>query len=69
MTAEFVAQAETLLKNEGQDGITVSTFRDRMNTSRKYAIPLLEYFDNKGVTRREGDLRIVRPGKPGTRPG
>jgi selenocysteine-specific elongation factor len=68
MTADFVARAKMLLEDEAQQGITVSTFRERMNTSRKYAIPLLEYFDTKGVTRREGDLRIVRPGHPGEGP-
>lgn len=31
--------------------------KDAMGTSRKYAIPLLEYFDNAGVTRRGGDMR------------
>ncbi len=42
------------------DGITVSTFRETLGTSRKYAVPLLEYFDRLGVTRRDGDLRFPR---------
>ena len=28
-----------------------------VNTSRKYLVPLLEYFDRTGLTRRHGDLR------------
>lgn len=38
---------------------TAAELRDAMGTSRKYAIPLLEYFDTKGVSRREGDLRVL----------
>jgi hypothetical protein len=39
-------------------GITVSAFREALGTSRKFALPLLGYFDRIGVTRREGDLRF-----------
>jgi selenocysteine-specific elongation factor len=38
----------------------VSAFREALGTSRKYAVPLLEWFDQQGVTRREGDLRFPR---------
>ncbi|MCL5057650.1 MAG: selenocysteine-specific translation elongation factor [Actinobacteria bacterium] len=41
--------------------ITVGEFRDLLNTSRKYALPLLEYFDREKVTRRVGDVRV--PGR------
>ncbi|MDX6447491.1 MAG: selenocysteine-specific elongation factor [Blastocatellia bacterium] len=40
-------------------GIDVAAFKDLAGISRKYAIPLLEYFDRQRVTRREGDRRIV----------
>ena len=59
-TPEFVARAETVVRASGAEGITVSAFRERLGTSRKYAIPLLEFFDQRGVTRREGDLRFAR---------
>lgn len=36
--------------------------RDVLGTSRKYVVPLLEYFDARGVTRREGDVRTLRSG-------
>jgi selenocysteine-specific elongation factor len=41
--------------------ITPATFRDRFGTSRKYTIPLLEYFDRDGVTVRIGDVRRLKP--------
>ena len=37
---------------------TAAELKDAMCTSRKYAIPLLEYFDSQAVTRREGDTRV-----------
>jgi selenocysteine-specific elongation factor len=40
--------------------LTVSAFRELLGTTRKYAVPLLEYFDQQGVTRRQGDLRVLR---------
>jgi selenocysteine-specific elongation factor len=39
--------------------IDVSAFKDLAGVSRKYAIPLLEYFDRTQVTRRAGDKRVV----------
>ena len=42
------------------DGITVSVFREALETSRKFALPLLEHFDRTGVTRRDGNLRFPR---------
>jgi selenocysteine-specific elongation factor len=41
-------------------GITAAEFRDRYKTSRKYAIPLLEYFDRTGLTIRIGEVRRLR---------
>jgi selenocysteine-specific elongation factor len=39
--------------------VDVPTFKELAGVSRKYAIPLLEYFDRERITRREGDRRIV----------
>lgn len=39
--------------------INVSAFKDLAGISRKYAIPLLEYLDRQGVTRRAGDERVI----------
>lgn len=39
---------------------TVAQFRDSLDLSRKYAVPLLEFLDAKGVTQRRGDRRTLR---------
>ncbi len=39
--------------------IDVATFKDLAGDSRKYAIPLLEYFDREKLTRRVGDKRLI----------
>lgn len=45
---------------ESHETITLAEYRDRMNTSRKYALAALEYFDRNHMTKKEGDFR-----KPG----
>jgi selenocysteine-specific elongation factor len=40
-------------------GLTVAEIRDLLGTTRKYAVPLCEYLDRSGVTRRDGDLRVL----------
>jgi selenocysteine-specific elongation factor len=42
------------------EGATAAELRDALGVSRKYAIPLLEYFDAQGLTKREGDVRVLR---------
>ena len=44
----------------GGAGATVAEIRDLLGTTRKYAVPLCEYLDRAGVTRREGDLRLLQ---------
>jgi len=44
----------------GGAGLTVSDIRDLLGTTRKYAVPLCEYLDRIGLTRREGDLRVLK---------
>ncbi len=39
-------------------GATVAEIRDLLGTTRKFAVPLCEYLDRTGVTKREGDLRV-----------
>jgi selenocysteine-specific elongation factor len=39
--------------------IDVAAFKDLAGVSRKYAIPLLEYFDREQLTRRAGDKRLI----------
>ncbi len=61
--AEAVRQArdKVLEYLDENDGITVAEFRDLTGTTRKYAIPLLNYFDNRGDTVRDGDYRRKGP--------
>ena len=40
-------------------GLTVSEIREVLGTTRKYAVPLCEYLDKVGFTRREGDTRVI----------
>jgi selenocysteine-specific elongation factor len=55
---------------EMEDGFTVADFRDALGVTRKHAVPLLEWLDRAGVTRREGDVRMVRgPQSGGPGPG
>ena len=45
---------------ETHETITLAEYRDKMNTSRKYSLAALEYFDRNHMTKKDGDLR-----KPG----
>ena len=42
------------------EALTPAAFRDRFGTTRKYAIPLLEYLDREGVTVRTGEIRRLK---------
>jgi selenocysteine-specific elongation factor len=42
------------------DQITVAEVRDMFDTSRKYALALLGYMDERRITRRVGDERVLR---------
>lgn len=60
-TAESLQQLqETTVKYLQEKGSATATeLKDAMGTSRKYAIPLLEYFDEKRITKRSGDERSL----------
>ncbi|MCC6908705.1 MAG: selenocysteine-specific translation elongation factor [Phycisphaerales bacterium] len=45
----------------GGAGLTVAEIRDLLDTTRKYALPICEYLDRLGLTRRRGDLRTAGP--------
>ena len=50
----------------GENGsMSIGEFKDEFGLSRKYAVPLLEYLDMNGYTRREGDTRVAGPGLKG----
>lgn len=52
-----VNQLKIIIEESGE--VTLSQFRDIMNTSRKYAVTLLEYFDQIKLTKRLGDKRVL----------
>jgi selenocysteine-specific elongation factor len=56
-------EAARLLVDAPQ-GFTMSQLRERLGVSRKYALPLANALDARGVTRRRGDLRIGGPRLP-----
>ncbi|MDP2965565.1 MAG: selenocysteine-specific translation elongation factor [Pelolinea sp.] len=43
-----------------EGSIALNQFRDKYQTSRKYALSFLEYLDKKGITARDGDRRVIR---------
>jgi selenocysteine-specific elongation factor len=47
---------------EAHGEIDTPRFKEMTGASRKYVIPLLEYFDSQNVTLRVGDLRKLRRG-------
>jgi selenocysteine-specific elongation factor len=59
-TAAIVARAVEAIGEAGAEGIPVSALRERLGTSRRFAVPLVEHLDRTGVTRRSGDVRILR---------
>ena len=38
--------------------LSLATARDILKTTRKYALPLIEYYDRIRFTRRVGDMRV-----------
>jgi selenocysteine-specific elongation factor len=63
--AAQIAQLQTRLEAHFRQSerMTASEFRDMLGTSRKYAVPLLEWLDSHGVTIRDGDYRVLRKNK------
>jgi selenocysteine-specific elongation factor len=56
----LVNRATAIVHEQAATGISVSMLRERLATSRKYAVPLAEWLDRTGVTVRRGDLRFPR---------
>jgi len=50
IVAEMIAQ---------KGAVELGEVRDKLNTSRKYVLPLLEYFDHIKFTRRSGEKRVL----------
>jgi selenocysteine-specific elongation factor len=56
--AEIRSRLELAIRRDGP--ITMARFRDAVGTTRKFAVPLMEWFDATGVTVRDGDVRALR---------
>lgn len=46
-------------KKKHGERLAITEFKELTGVTRKYAIPLLEYLDRAGVTRRVGDYRVI----------
>src|SRR5262245_62747082 len=62
-TRSAVDRAREIVREElaTQGEVTVGVMRDRLSSTRKYVVPLLEQLDRKGLTRRRGDTRVAGP--------
>jgi selenocysteine-specific elongation factor len=56
--SQIVATVQKTLQDLGS--ATTSEIRKAIGTSRRIAVPLLEFLDHNGITRREGDKRFLR---------
>jgi selenocysteine-specific elongation factor len=55
---EMVQRVTDHIRREGS--ITIAQVRDLFGASRKYALALMEHLDERRVTRRVGDVRVMR---------
>ena len=55
---EMVRRISDFAASRGKIGLT--DVKDMFNTSRKYAVSLLEYLDRQGITQRVGDDRVLK---------
>ncbi|MEM7308698.1 MAG: selenocysteine-specific translation elongation factor [Planctomycetota bacterium] len=62
LSAERVEAAhQAVVRNcEAHGHLEIPALRDELGTSRKFLIPLLEHFDARGVTLRQGAHRVLR---------
>jgi selenocysteine-specific elongation factor len=58
--AEAEMRRRVVERLQAGTGATVAEIRDLLGTTRKYAIPVCEYLDRIGITKRDGDLRVLR---------
>ena len=61
LTDEAVQSAEQALSAfaEQKQEIGVGEFRELLGTTRKFAVPLLNFFDERGITERVGEIRRI----------
>jgi selenocysteine-specific elongation factor len=57
--AQWLDELVTQLRALGKSEISIAEFKNLTGLSRKYAIPLLELLDQRGITRRKGSIREI----------
>jgi selenocysteine-specific elongation factor len=62
MSADGIEKLKTLVEQclRGGKSATVSELRQATGSTRRVLVPLLEYFDRIGLTKRNGDRRTLR---------
>ncbi|HBK86552.1 MAG TPA: selenocysteine-specific translation elongation factor [Firmicutes bacterium] len=55
--SEVRERVVAIIKEQGN--ITLADLRNELGTSRKFALPLLEYLDAQKITKRAGDARVL----------
>jgi selenocysteine-specific elongation factor len=58
MIEELKEKLISFLQKNGE--VNTAQFKDMTGASRKYSIPLIEYFDHEQITVRVGDSRVLR---------
>jgi selenocysteine-specific elongation factor len=66
--AGAIRDSVAALRSQLQVGqsLGMADLKEVLGLTRKHLIPILEYFDRTGVTRREGDARVLLPGDGAT---
>ena len=66
LDVEADAEMRRKVRERLADGstMTMAELRDLLGTTRKYAVPIGEYLDRIGLTRREGDIRRLGEAPP-----
>ena len=56
---DLIERLKAFAAKSADRSIDVAQFKDMAGVSRKFAIPLLEYFDQSRITARQGDKRLI----------
>ena len=56
---EVADKVQSIADNSSDGTMTVKTFRDQTGIGRNVAIEVLEFFDGRGFTRRQGNERVI----------
>ena len=61
---DTAAHTMAMLLRDQPGGVTMAQLRDALGVTRKFALPLANELDARGITRRRDDLRIAGPRLP-----